>query len=250
MDEQPIGARVAFKPATRPNQATVLRGRHVLLRRPDPAQDARPLYEATHPPTGDPGIWTYMYDGPYKSVEDLADTLAVAAPGLDPLYLTIVRATDELPVGRCSYLEIVPEHGTIEVGNIWFGPALQRTTAGTEAIFLMISHAFEELGYRRVEWKCNSLNAPSRAAAERFGFRFEGIFAQHRVVKGRNRDTAWYAITDGRWPALSEAFSRWLSPENFDGAGKQRRSLRALTADACDNQHVVSLKAAHPTRSG
>ena len=143
-----------------------------------------------------------------------------------------MRLADEAPAGVCSYLEIVPEHGTIEIGNIWFAPALQRTTGATEAIQLLLSHAFDELGYRRVEWKCNSLNAPSRAAAERFGFRFEGIFARHRVVKGRNRDTAWYAITDDRWAALREAFAQWLSPENFDSDGNQRRSLGVLTADA------------------
>jgi RimJ/RimL family protein N-acetyltransferase len=119
----------------------------------------------------------------------------------------------------------VPEHGTIEIGNIWFAPALQRTAAATEAIFLLARHAFDELGYRRLEWKCNALNAPSRNAALRFGFRFEGVFEQHRVVKGRNRDTAWFAITDVRWPLLREAFTQWLEPANFDPAGAQRRSL-------------------------
>ena len=127
-------------------------------------------------------------------------------------------------------MSIVPEHGTIELGNIWFGPSLKRTPAATEAIFLLARHAFDDLGYRRLEWKCNALNAPSRAAALRFGFSFEGIFHNHRVVKGRNRDTAWYAITDARWPALRAAFETWLDPLNFDADGEQRERLTDLTA--------------------
>lgn len=210
----------------------MLRGRHVLLRRPQPELDAPPLFGASHPPSGDPIVWTYLYDGPYANVAALAAALAEQAATRDPQFRTIVRLADRLPVGLCSYLAIVPEHGTIEIGNIWFAPALQRTTGATEAIGLLLGHAFDELGYRRVEWKCNSLNAPSRAAAERFGFRYEGTFARHRVVKGRNRDTAWYAITDDRWPGLREAFARWLSPENFDAAGRQRGSLRSLTGGA------------------
>lgn len=130
-----------------------------------------------------------------------------------------------------SYLAIVPEHGSIEIGNIMFGPALQRTTAATEAIFLVAGHAFDDLGYRRLEWKCNALNGPSRRAAERFGFVYEGTFARHRVVKGRNRDTAWFAITDERWPGVRRAFQAWLAPENFDADGRQRRALEAVRAD-------------------
>jgi len=229
MDDQPLGPPVGFSSATAPDPAAVLRGRHVLLRTPQPKRDARPLFEASHPPAGDPRIWTYLYEGPYGSVEDLAADLTEHATERDPLWRTIVRVVDDQPVGVCSYLAIVAEHGTIEIGNIWFAPVLQRTIGATEAIFLLLSHAFDQLGYRRVEWKCNALNAPSRAAAERFGFRFEGIFAQHRVVKGRNRDTAWYAITDGRWPNLRDAFDQWLDPANFDTAGNQRRSLRELT---------------------
>jgi RimJ/RimL family protein N-acetyltransferase len=190
------------------------------------------LFDASHPPTGDPSIWTYLYDGPYETVDDFAAALSDQTASRDPQYRTIVRVADELPVGVCSYLAIVPEHGTIEIGNIWFASELQRTTGATEAIQLLVGHAFDGLGYRRVEWKCNSLNARSRAAAERFGFRFEGIFAKHRVVKGRNRDTAWYAITDDYWPNLREAHERWLRPENFDSRGTQRQSLRALMAPA------------------
>jgi RimJ/RimL family protein N-acetyltransferase len=131
-------------------------------------------------------------------------------------------------VGQGSYLRIEPDDGVIEIGHLAFGPALQRTRAATEAVFLLARHAFDELGYRRLEWKCNALNARSCAAAERLGFTFEGVFRQHMVLKGRNRDTAWYAIVDGEWPAVRGAFETWLAPGNFDAAGRQRTSLRAL----------------------
>jgi RimJ/RimL family protein N-acetyltransferase len=207
-----------------------LTGAGVALRPLDPDGDADPLYTATHAPSGDPTIWTYLYDGPYLSVSAYREDLRRQVQSGDPLFFTIVR--DGTPSGICSYLSILPEHGTIEIGNIWFAPALQRSAAATEAIFLLARHAFDELGYRRLEWKCNALNAPSRNAAQRFGFRFEGIFSQHRVVKGRNRDTAWFSITDKRWPQLREAFERWLASENFDAGGVQRRSLGSFTGAA------------------
>jgi RimJ/RimL family protein N-acetyltransferase len=123
-------------------------------------------------------------------------------------------------------MRIVTEHGVIEIGHIWFAPILQRTRQATEAIYLLARHAFDDLGYRRFEWKCDSLNEPSRRAAERFGFIYEGVFRQHMVVKGRNRDTAWFSIVDGAWPAVRAGFEAWLAPENFDEEGRQRRSLR------------------------
>jgi RimJ/RimL family protein N-acetyltransferase len=131
-----------------------------------------------------------------------------------------------------SYLRIVPEHGVIEIGHIWFGSPLQRTYAATEAIYLLMRHAFDELGYRRLEWKCNALNHASRRAAQRFGLRFEGVFNQHMVVKGRNRDSAWYAITDQEWPTARAGFQAWLAPENFNAGGVQRRSLAELIEQA------------------
>lgn len=223
--DQPVGVKVAFTVAERPSAGTVLRGEHVVLRHMDPERDAQPLYESSHLPTGDPSIWTYMYDGPYPNLEAFEQALRSQAVSTDPLFFTITRTADWRPMGVASYLAIVPEHGTIEIGNIWFAPDFQRTTGATEAIYLLARHAFDDLGYRRLEWKCNSLNAPSRRAAERFGFQFEGIFAQHRVVKGRNRDTAWYSITDRRWPRIRDGFDAWLSPANFDERGIQRRSL-------------------------
>lgn len=224
MSEQPLGEPVQFTGARRP-AAAELRGEHVILRPIDVERDAQPLYEVSHEPAGDPHIWTYLYDGPYADLEAFRAALSEQSASLDPLYFTVARRADRRPLGIVSYLAIVPEHGTIEIGNIWFGGELQRTTAATEAIHLLARHAFDELGYRRLEWKCNALNAPSRRAAARFGFEFEGVFAQHRVVKGRNRDTAWYAITDRRWPAINAAFEAWLAAGNFDEHGRQRRRL-------------------------
>lgn len=211
---------------------TTLRGTHALLRPVDGAADAEPLYALSHPPAGDVAIWTYLPDGPYADGAELGRMLMWAETSTDPLYFTILRAHDERPLGIASYLRITPQFGAIEIGHIWFGAPLKRTIAASEAIYLLARHAFDELGYRRLEWKCNSLNAASRRAAERFGFRFEGIFRKHQIVKGRNRDTAWYAITDEQWPAIRRGFEAWLEPQNFDANGRQKRSLVELRESA------------------
>lgn len=203
----------------------------MILRPQDPARDAEPLYALTHPPTGEESVWTYLYEGPFESLAAYRRDLEAKAGLRDALFFTITDRGSGRQLGALAYLAIVPEHGTIEIGNIWFGPELQRTPAATEAIFLVATHAFDELGYRRLEWKCDALNAPSRGAALRFGFVFEGVFEQHRVVRGRNRDSAWFAITDGRWPVLRAAFETWLAPENFTADGRQRSSLRELTRE-------------------
>jgi RimJ/RimL family protein N-acetyltransferase len=231
MPDRPLGAEVDWTPVEPPARAP-MRGTYALLRPVDAARDAEPLYRVSHPPDGDPAIWTYLPDGPYDGPEHLAQMLVWAETSSDPLYFTIAGLPDERPLGSASYLRIAPQFGTIEIGHIWFGTPLQRTTAATEAIYLMAQHAFDDLGYRRLEWKCNALNAASRRAAERFGFTFEGVFRKHQVIKGRNRDTAWYAITDDEWPAIGAAFQEWLAPGNFDGDGVQRRSLAQLTAAA------------------
>jgi RimJ/RimL family protein N-acetyltransferase len=195
----------------------------VLLRPVDPAGDAAGLYAVSHAPGADASTWTYLPDGPYESAESLRATLDFAAASEDPLFFTIVA--DCRPAGMASYLRITPEHGVIEIGHIWFGATLKRTPAATEAIYLLAKHVFDDLGYRRLEWKCNALNAPSRTAAERFGFTFEGVFRKQQVVKGRNRDTAWYAIVDDDWPPTRAAFEAWLDPGNFDAGGRQRERL-------------------------
>jgi RimJ/RimL family protein N-acetyltransferase len=195
----------------------------VVLRPVDPAADQDDLYAVSHPPEGDLSTWTYLPDGPYESPADMRRMLDFAARSEDPLFFTIV--IDDRPAGMASYLRITPEHGAIEIGHIWFGSTLKRTPAATEAIYVLARHVFDDLGYRRLEWKCNALNAPSRRAAERFGFTFEGVFRKQQVVKGRNRDTAWYAIVDEDWPPIRAAFEAWLAPGNFDASGRQRRAL-------------------------
>jgi RimJ/RimL family protein N-acetyltransferase len=223
----PLGEPLDWQPARRPARES-LRGAHILVRPVDAGADADALYAVSHPPAGDPAIWTYMFDGPYESAAAMREALSAAERSADPLFFTLVRLPHRAPEGVAAYMRITPEHGVIEIGNIWLGTPLQRTTAASEAIYLMIRHAFDALGYRRLEWKCDALNAASRRAAQRFGFAFEGVFRKHMVVKGRNRDTAWYAITDDRWPALRAAFEAWLAPANFDAAGRQRRRLEEI----------------------
>ncbi len=225
--ERSIGADVDWRPARRPAR-TELRGTHVLLRPLDADRDAEALHAQSHPPAADPGLWTYLPSGPYRDPAELRDALRVAAASEDPLFFTLVTLAGDQPAGVASYLRITPEHGVIEIGHIWFGASLRRTTAATEAIYLLAAHAFDDLGYRRLEWKCDSLNQASRRAAERFGFRFEGVFRRHMVVKGRNRDTAWFAITGDEWPAVGAGFRAWLGPDNLDAGGTQRRTLGEL----------------------
>ena len=174
-------------------------------------------------------FWTYLAYGPFASEAEYRAWLAAASLERDPQFYAIVDAATNSATGVAAYMRIVPAAGSIEVGHVHFSPRLQRARAATEAMFLMMQRAFA-LGYRRFEWKCDALNAASRAAAQRLGCSFEGVFRQATVYKGRNRDTAWYSVIDGEWPALERAFEVWLSPENFDGAGRQRRRLSELTA--------------------
>jgi RimJ/RimL family protein N-acetyltransferase len=227
----PLGPPLDWKPVKAPARLE-LRGTHVLVRPIDAERDAQPLYSASHEPDGDAAIWTYLPDGPYDSAEHLREMLAFAQASSDPLYFAIVRPSDERALGMATYLRITPQFGTIELGHIWFGRALQRTTAASEAIYLLARHVFDDLGYRRLEWKCNSLNAASRRAAERFGFAYEGVFRKHQVIKGRSRDTAWFAITDEQWPQIRRGFERWLAPDNHDRDGRQLRPLAQLIEQA------------------
>jgi len=215
---------VRWEPVEVPSRVP-LQGEHVLLRPVDAGADAEAFFAATHPPAAEESLWQYMFDGPYRDAEEMRRAMEWAETIDDPLFFTILRLADERPLGRAAYMRIEPEHGTLEIGGILLAPELQRTTAATEAIYLMIHHAFDDLGYRRVEWKCDALNEASRRAAARFGFTYEGTFRRHMVIKGRNRDTAWFAITDADWPRLRVAFETWLAPENFDAQGQQKRSL-------------------------
>ncbi len=202
-----------------------LLGRTVRLE-PLSLDHAGELYEAFL--TAPPGHWTYMPWGPFVSKEAYVEWVEAAVVTDAAEYLTIHTAAG-VPLGVAGYLAIEPAMGSVEVGGITFAPTLQGTTEATEAMYLMMAHAFDDLGYRRYEWKCDALNGPSRAAAERLGFVYEGLFAQHRVVRGRNRDTAWFGLTDRRWQAeVKPAFLAWLAPNNFDAAGRQRERLEDL----------------------
>src|SRR5579872_3749683 len=219
-----IGEALDWHGVARPSRDLELRGAHVLLRPVDAALDAEDLYAETAAPE----LWRYMSAGPYRDAGEVRAALLGMEASVDPHFFTFVRLRDERAVGTGGYMRIKPDHGVIEIGSLMFGVSLQRTAAATEVIYLLAAHAFEELGYRRVEWKCDALNEASRRAALRFGFRFEGVFRQHMVVKGRSRDTAWFAITDGEWPSVAAGFRAWLAHSNFDADGRQRRSLGEL----------------------
>jgi RimJ/RimL family protein N-acetyltransferase len=216
-------ADLQWSPARRP-QRTPLEGAHVRLEPIDPSRHQIGLWVAAE----EPEIWRYLPYGPYADEAALAAQLAADAASDDPLFYAVVDLRDGRAGGVASYLRITPEHGVIEIGHIWFGRKLQRTRAATEAIYLLARHVFDDLGYRRLEWKCNAANDASRRAAERFGFTFEGIFRQHQIVKGQNRDTAWYAMLDHEWPATRATFEAWLEGANFDADGRQRRRLSEI----------------------
>lgn len=213
---------MSLSPA-RPLEPVVLEGRTVRLEPLDAERHAAALFEAAQGEGADPLLWRYMWDGPFADAEAYAAWARTAAAKTDPQFYALVT---DAPSGVASYLRIEPANACIEIGHIWFGGRIQRTTAATEAIYLLLRHAFDELGNRRVEWKCDAANARSRAAAARFGFTYEGTFRQHMIVKGANRDTAWFAMLDGEWPEIRAGFEAWLDPANFDADGNQRHPLR------------------------
>ena len=221
-----IGIAVDPSPARQPQRVEIA-GRVVTLRPFARSSHAAALYEATHGPEQD-SLWRYMGDGPFASFADYEAAFEKKEKSVDPFFFAIVDNATGLPVGQASYLRIEPAHRSIEVGNIIFSPALQRSPGATEAMYLMAQYAFDDLGYRRYEWKCNALNQPSRRAALRLGFTFEGVFRQHMIIKGRNRDTAWFSMLDSEWPLRRVSFERWLAPSNFDETGRQQLSLSRL----------------------
>jgi RimJ/RimL family protein N-acetyltransferase len=223
---RPIGPSVDASPARRPGR-TALQGRLVTLTPLDPVAHGDALYEAACGEATD-HLWLYLFEGPFPTRADFDSHLQRAAASEDPLFFAILDRASERAVGYAAYMRIEPVHRVIEVGSILYTPSLQRTPLATEAMYLMARHIFEDLGYRRYEWKCNALNAPSRKAALRFGFTFEGIFRQHMIVKGRNRDTAWFSMLDSEWPARKASFERWLDPSNFGPDGRQKTALLAL----------------------
>jgi len=224
----PLGAPVEGGPARRPVPQS-LEGRFVRLAPFEAARHAADLFALSHGPQQE-ALWAYLSADPFADLDAFTRHYAEAATKADPLLLVIEEVPSGRAVGHATFMRIEPAHRVIEVGNILFTPALQRRPGGTEAMYLMARHAFEQLGYRRYEWKCNALNAPSRRAAERLGFSFEGVFRQHMIVKGRNRDTAWFAMLDREWPRARAAFEAWLAPGNFTPDGRQIHSLEALRA--------------------
>lgn len=225
---QPIGLELPdWRPVPRP-QRHVLAGRFCRAEPLNVERHARELH-AANALDREGRMWTYLFSGPFASFEEYRGWLEPRPASEDPLFFAFVDAPSDRAVGLGSYLRIDPANGSIEVGHLQFSPLLQRKPAATEAMYLMMQHAFA-LGYRRYEWKCDALNAASCRAAERLGFTFEGVFRQAIVYKGRNRDTAWYSILDTEWPALDAAFRSWLDPGNFDDEGRQLRSLAVCRA--------------------
>jgi RimJ/RimL family protein N-acetyltransferase len=222
----PVGKQVNAWPASPPGQV-VLIGNFGLIAKlgQDHAAD---LWQAVR---GHDALWPYMGYGPFADEAAFNTWIAERIPLADPCSYAIVDTQSDRAVGIVTLMEIRAATRVIEVGHVVYSPALQRTPLATEAQFLLARYVFESLGYRRYEWKCNALNAPSRRGAERYGFTFEGIFRQHLIVKGRNRDTAWFSMLDNEWPARKRAFERWLSPDNFDDEGRQKRTLAAVRGE-------------------
>jgi RimJ/RimL family protein N-acetyltransferase len=226
MQERPAGEIVDPLPAGNRPDLRPLHGRWIRLEPVSAAKHAEDLYAsfAGNDPQG--RVWTYMGYGPFESLEVFTAWLTGKEESRDPWFYAFIRRDMGKASGMGAFMRCDAANGAIEIGHIWMAPGLQRSREATEAIYLMIRHCFDDLGVRRLEWKCDALNAPSRRAAERFGFSFEGIFRQHMIVKGHNRDTAWYAMLDKDWHRVHAGFEAWLKPENFDESGQQMAKLR------------------------
>jgi RimJ/RimL family protein N-acetyltransferase len=219
----PIGIETDAYPAPRPERLTI-EGRYVRLEPLDPLKHTDDLYAASHGADKDV-IWQYLFEAPFADHASFKAHIERKAASEDPLFFTIIDKASGKAVGYETLMRIDTTHRVIEVGNIMYGSPLQKTPGATEAQYLLMRYVFDTLGYRRYEWKCNSLNAPSRRAADRFGFTFEGIFRSHMILRGRNRDTAWYSILEAEWPKQKQVFEAWLDPANFDAAGQQKKRL-------------------------
>ncbi len=219
----PIGPEVGVGEASAPARV-VLEGRHVRIEPLDPPVHAASLYRETHDADRH-ARFQYLFEAPFAGPEAFRAHLELKAASADPLFFVVIDRGSGEAVGQLTLMRIDRGHRSIEIGNILFGRRLQGTAGSTEAQYLVMRYVFETLGYRRYEWKCNALNEPSRRTALRLGFAFEGVFRKHFIVRGRSRDTAWYAIVDDDWPWARAGFEAWLSPANFDAAGRQRRPL-------------------------
>lgn len=219
-----LGPELHWQPAGVPGR-TVLEGRYVRLEPLSMQRHTAPLFAAQA--SGNERLWLYMGSGPFEDEGEFREYIGKMAASNDPLAFAVVPAGGE-PAGLVTYLRIEPATGSIEIGHIWYGARIQRSPATTEAVYLLAKHAFDDLGYRRFEWKCHNRNERSKRAALRFGFTFEGVFRNHMIVRGRNRDTAWFSIIREEWPAIRDAFEAWLDPANFDASGQQIRTLEEL----------------------
>jgi RimJ/RimL family protein N-acetyltransferase len=224
--EPPVGPLVDPPPPGHVPDGRILFGRWTRLEPVSMQRHARDLWTAIADGDAQSRIWTYMGYGPFENFETFRDWLKAREESRDPWFYAFIPRSAGKAAGMGAFMRADRANGVIEIGHIWMVPALQRTREATDAIFLMMRHCFDDLGVRRLEWKCDALNAPSRRAAERFGFTFEGIFRQHMIVKGRNRDTAWYAMLDHEWPKVHNIFKAWLAEANFDAGAKQKAPLR------------------------
>ena len=231
--EQPFPRPLSGRPVANPPNGLIparspLLGRHIDLEPLNPAIHAAELFKAGHDSAEALRIWEYLPWGPWPDQAAFTAALRNWAGSFDYVWFALRPKSAGAASGMAAYLDIRPLDGVIEIGGIWFSPELQRTRAATEALFMLLAHAMDELGYRRMQWRCNALNARSRNAARRLGFRFEGVFYNHMIFKGRNRDTAWFSILDDEWPEVREIIGAWLDDGNFDDAGVARRSLAGM----------------------
>ncbi len=223
---RPVGDKIESLPVGNKPDLRPLHGQWMRLEPVSAAKHGRDLYDSFAHDDPHGHVWTYLPYGPWTSQSEFEHWLKEREASRDPWFYAFIRRHTGKAVGMGSFMRCDASNGVIEIGHIWMSPGLQQTREATEAIFLMIRHCFDDLGVRRLEWKCDSLNEPSRRAAVRFGFQYEGIFRQHLIVKGRNRDTAWYAMLDQGWPRVRKAFETWLSPDNFDANGQQKAKLQ------------------------
>ena len=224
--ERPVGPVVDPLPVGNVPDMRPLHGRWMRLDHVSAVKHAADLYASFDGKDPEGQIWTYLGYGPFASLEEFTEWVKAREAARDPWFYAFVRRDTGKAVGMGSFMRNDAANGVIEIGHIWMSPGLQQTREATETIYLMMRHCFDDLGVRRLEWKCDSLNAPSRKAADRFGFTYEGIFRQHYIIKGRNRDTAWYAMLDTEWPKARAAFEAWLKEDNFDANGQQKAKLR------------------------
>ncbi|WP_428642446.1 GNAT family N-acetyltransferase [Roseibium sp.] len=218
-----------WKPRSRPERR-IFEGRYVRLEHLDPAHHGLGLFQASTVPDADERFrWLPEY--PPASESEFHDWLVMAAASQDPIFYAVIDRESGKTAGRQTLMRIDTQNGVIEIGNVYWGPLIARKRAATEALYLFMKYVFDDLGYRRFEWKCNNDNVPSKRSALRFGFKEEGVFRQHLIVKGRNRDTAWFSVIDKEWPDLRSGYEAWLDPENFDSQGQQKKPLGAFFSE-------------------